>query len=207
MYLLLHQPLYYYPVQPIRLSICWNWQFNEGLKIIFGPNNQDSSTGNRTASQCQITAYSEDNHECWGGLPGPDWESMRYPRKTDQCFSYLLTYSMVQSPSWEATCLQLVKKFPTFHGTRRFITALTGVRHLSLSWASPIQSIYPHPTSWRSILILSTYLCLGLPSLFPYTPPSPYPYAPHAQPVFQLTILNVNVVCTCVFEMYYNPNR
>ena len=52
------------------------------------------------------------------------------------------------------TGLQLVKKFPAFHGTRRFITALTSVRHPSLSWASPIQSIYPHPTSWRSILIL-----------------------------------------------------
>ena len=62
------------------------------------------------------------------------------------------------------TGLQLVKKFPAFHGTRRFITALTSIRHLSLSWASPIQSIYPHPTSWRSILILSTHLRLGLPS-------------------------------------------
>jgi len=41
------------------------------------------------------------------------------------------------------TGLQLVKKFPAFHGTRWFITALTSVRHLSLSWASPIQSIYP----------------------------------------------------------------
>ena len=62
------------------------------------------------------------------------------------------------------TGLQLVKKFPAFHGTRRFITAPTSVRQLSLSWASPIQSIYPHPTSWRSILILSTHLRLGLPS-------------------------------------------
>jgi len=26
--------------------------------------------------------------------------------------------------------------------------------HPSLSWASPIQFINPHPTSWRSILIL-----------------------------------------------------
>ena len=59
------------------------------------------------------------------------------------------------------TGLQLVKKFPAFHRTRRFITALTSVRHLSLSWASPIQFIYPHPTSWRSILILSTHLLLG----------------------------------------------
>jgi hypothetical protein len=66
------------------------------------------------------------------------------------------------------TGLQLVKKSPAFHGTRRFITALTSVRHLSLSWARPIQSIYPHPTSWRSILILSTHLRLGLHSvLFP----------------------------------------
>jgi len=60
--------------------------------------------------------------------------------------------------------LQLVKKFPAFHGTRKFITALTSVRHLSLSWASPIQSIYPHRTSWRSFIILSTHLRLGLPS-------------------------------------------
>ena len=87
--------------------------------------------------------------------------------------------------------LQLVKKFPAFHGTRRFITALTSVRHLSLSWASPIQSIYQHPPSWRSILILSTHLRLGLPnglllsgfrSKTLYTP-SPHPYAPHAQPI------------------------
>ena len=96
------------------------------------------------------------------------------------------------------TGLQLVKKLPAFHGTRRFITALTSVRHLSLSWANPIQSIYPHLTSWRSILILSTYLRLGLPSgLFPsgfptktlYTP-SPHPYAPHAQPISFFSILS-----------------
>jgi len=64
----------------------------------------------------------------------------------------------------QLTGLQLVKKFPAFHRTRKFITALTSVRHLSLSLASPIQSTYPHPTSWRSILILSTHLRLGLPS-------------------------------------------
>ena len=74
------------------------------------------------------------------------------------------------------TGLQLVKKFPAFHGTRRFITALTSVRQLSLSWASPIQSIYPHPTSWRPILILSTHLRLDLPSdsFPPVSPPIPY---------------------------------
>ena len=77
--------------------------------------------------------------------------------------SYLLT-AWCRVLLEQLTGLQLVKKFPAFHGTRRFITTLTRVSHLSLSWASPIQSIYPHPTSWRSILILSNHLRLGLPN-------------------------------------------
>ena len=77
------------------------------------------------------------------------------------------TYSF--TPWWrvlleELTGLQLVKKFPAIHRTRNFITALTSVRHLSLPWASPIQSIYPHLTSWSSILILSNHLRLGFPN-------------------------------------------
>ena len=80
-------------------------------------------------------------------------------------FTYLLT-PWCRVILEKLTGLQLVKKFTSFHGTRKFITALTSVRHLSLSWVSPIQSIYPHPTSWRSILILSTHLSLGLPSGF-----------------------------------------
>jgi len=50
------------------------------------------------------------------------------------------------------TGLQLVKKLPAFYGTRRFVTALTRARILSLSWASSIQSTHTHPTSRRSIL-------------------------------------------------------
>jgi hypothetical protein len=34
--------------------------------------------------------------------------------------TYLITYSMEQSPSWEANQFQPVKKFPAFYGTRRF---------------------------------------------------------------------------------------
>ena len=82
------------------------------------------------------------------------------------------------------TVLQLVKEFPAFHGTRRFITALTSVRHLSLSWANPIHSIYPHLTSWRSTLILSTHLSLGLPSgLFPSGFPTKTLYTPLSSPI------------------------
>jgi len=50
--------------------------------------------------------------------------------------SYLLTYLLTP---WsrvlleKLTGLHLVKKFPTFYGTRRFITAFTSARHLFLS--------------------------------------------------------------------------
>ena len=84
----------------------------------------------------------------------------------------------------QLTGLQLVKKFPVFHGTRRFITAHTSVRQLSLSWANPIQPIYPHPTSWRSILILSTHLRLCLTSgLFPSGFPTKTLYTPLSSPI------------------------
>jgi hypothetical protein len=79
--------------------------------------------------------------------------------------TYLRTYSCYRVLLEKLTGLQLVKKFPAFYGTRRYSTALTSVHHLSLPCASSIQSIPPHPTSWRSILIiLSSHLLLGLPS-------------------------------------------
>ena len=61
-----------------------------------------------------------------------------------------------------------IQEIPRIFGTRRFLTVLISARHLSLSWANSIQSPQPPPTSWRSILILSSHLSLGLPSgLFP----------------------------------------
>ena len=61
------------------------------------------------------------------------------------------------------TGLQLVKKFPAFHGTRKFITALTSVRRLSI----PDQ---PHPVHIPTFRLLDIHpniihrLPLGLPS-------------------------------------------
>jgi len=60
------------------------------------------------------------------------------------------------------------QEIPRIFGTRRFITVHTSARHLSLSWTNSIQSSQPPPTYWKSILILSSHLRLGLPSgLFP----------------------------------------
>jgi hypothetical protein len=76
--------------------------------------------------------------------------------------SYLLTlWSRVLLE--KRTGLQLVKKCPPFYGTRRFITAFT------CPFPQPAQSspYPPHPTSWRSILILSSHLHLVLSSVSP----------------------------------------
>jgi hypothetical protein len=66
------------------------------------------------------------------------------------------------APKW--TIFPLVTKFPAFYETRRFFTTFTKSRNRSLSWARTIQSILPHPASWRSILILSSRLRLDIPS-------------------------------------------
>ena len=93
--------------------------------------------------------------------------------------TYLLTCSMEQSPSWEAKRLSTSQEIPTFYRTQSFITMLTSAQHLSLSWASSIQPMPLHPTSWRSILILSYHLCLGFTScLFPLGFPTKTLYAP-----------------------------
>jgi len=62
-----------------------------------------------------------------------------------------------------------------------FITIFTSSCRVSLSWASSIQSMLPHTTSWKSILILYSYLSLSLPSgLFPSGLPTKtlYTYIP-----------------------------
>ena len=79
-------------------------------------------------------------------------------------FTYLLTPRSIVLG--KLTGSQPVKKFRGFQGTHTFITAFTSPRHLSQSWTRQIRYTSPHPTSWRSTLILSSYLCLGLPSDF-----------------------------------------
>ena len=69
--------------------------------------------------------------------------------------TYILAYLLHGAESFLRSylVLQLIKKFPAFYGTRKFITILTSARHLSLSWANSIQ---PH--------LLKIHLNIILPS-------------------------------------------
>jgi len=73
-------------------------------------------------------------------------------------FAYLLTPGS-RVLLEKLTGFQLVKKFPAFYITLTFITAFTSACHLSLPWASLIQSI--PPTSH----FLKIHLNIILPSM------------------------------------------
>jgi len=91
---------------------------------------------------------------------------------------------MEQSPSLEANRFSPTQEILHIYGTQRFITAFTFALQLALSWASSIHSIPLHPTSWRSILLLSSDLRLDLPSsLFPSGVPTNTLYAPLLSPI------------------------
>ena len=117
-------------------------------------------------------------------------------------FTYCAVYLLIP---WRRVLERLtgtkqIKKFPAFYGTRKFITEFTTARHLSLSWARSIQSIPPHPNSWRYILILSSPLSLVLPTAFfpQVSPPktcthrSSPPYVLHAQRISFFSIYHPN---------------
>ena len=101
-----------------------------------------------------------------------------------------------------------------------FITAFTSAHHLSLSWTSSIQSVLPQPSSWTSILILSSHLRLvsqavSFPQVSPQNPvyDSSLPIRatcppiaffsiwPHEQRCWELCLCNKFVGC-CVKSVW-----
>ena len=97
------------------------------------------------------------------------------------------------------TGLQIVKKFPPFHGTRKFITALTSPPpHVSiLGQPNPVYiptshllEIHPnitHPSTPRSPQWSPS---LRFPHQDPIHPLSLHSYTPHAQPISIFSILS-----------------
>jgi hypothetical protein len=78
--------------------------------------------------------------------------------------TYLLHGAEYYLKSWLTPTLS--KKSCFLYGTRRLITVFTKARHWTVSWASWIQFAPSIPIPLRSILMLSSPLCLGLPSGF-----------------------------------------
>ena len=95
---------------------------------------------------------------------------------------YQLTYSMEQSPSWKANW---------FAASQGILCILWNLKihyciHKCLPPVPILSQLDPvhTPTFWRSILILSSHLCLGLPSgLFPLGFPTKTLYIPLPSPI------------------------
>ena len=91
-------------------------------------------------------------------------------------FSILLTYSMEQSPSWEANWSSVSQEIPAFYGTRRFITAFTSARHLSqslsqISTVSALTSHFLQDPSWYCPPIYAWFI--QVVSFCQVSPPKP----------------------------------
>jgi hypothetical protein len=81
---------------------------------------------------------------CHTDLKCPNAEKMQELYKLDWLTA--MSWILLEKPP----VAQLLKNFPTFYGTRKFITVFTRALHLSLSWARWIQSIIQNRT-WNYI--------------------------------------------------------
>ena len=130
----------------VNYAIAWITRLNTVILWILNCLTKPHESSNKR-SHFMLLKCEHDAYVTTGEFP--NWIWRRKKKKERNCrevpitkWHYIITY-LLTPWSWvlleKLTGLQLVKKFPAFYGTRRFLTALTSVRHLSLSWASPIQ--------------------------------------------------------------------
>ena len=113
--------------------------------------------------------------------------------------TYLLAYSMVQSPSWEANWFAASQEIPR-------ISRNPKVHYRTHKHPPPVSILgQPNPAHTPTSHLLEIHpniIHLSTPSSpqwspslrflppRPYIPPSPHPYAPHAQPISFFSILS-----------------
>ena len=106
--------------------------------------------------------------------------------------TYLLTYSMVQSPSWEANRFAASQETPRISRNPKVhyrthkrppplsILGQPNPVHIPKAHRLEFHPNIIHPSTPRS---LHWSPPLRFPQEDPIQPPSPHPYAPHAQPI------------------------
>ena len=96
----------------------------------------------------------------------------------------LLTHSMQQSLSWKANRFSASQEIPRILWNPKVHYRIHKCPPPVCILSQMIQFILPYPASWRSFLILSSHLRLGLPSgLFPSGFPTKTLYVPLLPPI------------------------
>ena len=119
--------------------------------------------------------------------------------KIQKVLSNLLTYSMVQSPSWEANWFAASQEIPRISRNPKVhyrthkrpppvsILGQPNPVHIPTSHLLEIHPNIIHPSTPRSPQWSPS---LRFPHQDPIHPTSPHPYAPHAQPISFFSILS-----------------
>jgi hypothetical protein len=103
----------------------------------FGKCKMETKTNVSSRLRCENVSLSGSRR--FEGLCCIHLQGSRGPGEITKIQAYILPYLLTP---WSRVLpeklkrSELLKKFPAFYGTRRFITAFTRARHLSLSWAN-----------------------------------------------------------------------